>query len=285
MRLLALARVPPGATEIASPPADLSGPALGTPATSSLIDHARYWQVPMSFVATLAWVKAHPPAGLTNLGSSSGSGPGEQSAGYSYGASDSPTATGGSFEIGVASVSADVSDIRADGVTEWLDPVPLRDDAPGPRMRVTVASGCPSTDANDAGVTNDATDLNTKLLPSAATTAGLVCEYAGLNGKPFGLIKSTTLNGTAAAQLAAAITGSSLSHLDNITTSCPMDDGSVTVLVLTYAGRADVDVWYARTGCQWLANGYIAASPSDALNGLVNPAASGPPFPDPVTSS
>jgi hypothetical protein len=64
-----------------------------------------------------------------------------------------------------------------------------------------------------------------------------------------------------------------------------MDDASVTVLAIAYAGRADVDAWYARTGCQSVSNGYITADPSDALNQLVNPAASGPPTPAPVVSS
>jgi hypothetical protein len=279
-RLLAMAQVPPGATPLASPPADLSGPALGTPATSSLIDHARYWQVPMSFASALAWVKAHPPVGLTSVGSTSGSGPGEQSGGYSYTASDSPPSSGGELEIGVASVSADASDIRADGVAEWLDPVPLRDDATGPRMRVTVAGGCPETDANEVGVSNiNGAYLNTELLPTAPPTSGLSCEYGDLNGNQSGLITSTTLNSTAAAQLASAVTSSSLGHLDNAMTNCPADFGSVTVLVLSYTGRTDVDLWYARTGCQWLSNGYIEASPSDALDELVNPAASGPPAP------
>ena len=282
-RLLALAQVPPGATELVSAQAALSGPYIGTPATSSLIDHARYWRVSMSFADALAWVKAHPPSGLVYAGTGSGSGPGEQSGGYSYEAPDSPAWIGAEMQIGVESVSADVSDIRADGMTEWLDPVPVQDTATGPRMRVTVASGCPATDADDVGVHNDGTDLHTALLPPATPTGGLLCQYGGMNGNPFGLIKPTTLDATAAQQLAAAVNTSSLSHLDNVTTTCPAGDASLTVFAFAYPGRADVDVWYARTGCQWISNGYITANPSGSLNELANPAASGPPLPATAT--
>ena len=146
-------------------------------------------------------------------------------------------------------------------------------------MRVTVAGGCPESDANDVGVSNGVADLGSALLPTGSPTSGLSCEYGDLNGNQSGLITSTTLNSTAAAQVASAVTSSSLGHLDNVMTNCPADFGLVTVLVLSYAARPDVDLWYARTGCQWLSNGYIETSPSDALDKLVNPAGSGPPAP------
>jgi len=285
-RLLALAQVPPGATEIAVPPAGLSGPVMGTPGTTSLIDHAKYWQVAMSFADALAWVKAHPPNTLASGGSMSGTGPDGQSGGYSYQVPDSPGWTQAQLEIGVASAAAGVSDIRADGIALWFDPVPLQDNAPGPRMRVTVAGGCPATDAGAVGVRNSAPDLATMLLPAAAPTGGLMCEYAGLNGIRFGLLKSTKLDADAAAQLASSVSSSPLSHLDNEQVHCPMDDASAAVLVFSYPGRADVDVWYTRNGCRSVSNGYITASTGDILNELANPAAaSGPPFPAPAASS
>jgi hypothetical protein len=42
-----------------------------------------------------------------------------------------------------------------------------------------------------------------------------------------------------------------------------MDDGSVTVLVFAYPRKPDVDLWFARTGCQQLSNGSILASAGD----------------------
>ena len=183
------------------------------------------------------------------------------------------------LEVGVVSVAAGVSDIRADGVAEWIDPAPIKDTAAGPRMRVTVAAGCPQSDNGDVGVSNTGDDLSTMLLPTAAPRSGLICEYAGMNGKKFGLISSTPLNQAAAVRLASAAANSSLSHLDNLEVNCPMDDGSMSVLAFTYPGRADVDLWDVPRGCQSLSNGFITASPADALIELVNPAASGPPFP------
>lgn len=50
-----------------------------------------------------------------------------------------------------------------------------------------------------------------------------------------------------------------LSHVDGGTVSCPMDDGSYAVLVLTYAGRPDVDLWIKLNGCGGVSNGYIRA--------------------------
>ena len=41
--------------------------------------------------------------------------------------------------------------------------------------------------------------------------------------------------------------------------SCPMDDGGVVVVALRYPGRADVDLWWAATGCESVANGHIRA--------------------------
>jgi hypothetical protein len=280
-----LAQVPPGAIPIESVPQALDGPVMGTPATSSLIDHARYWQVSMSFADALAWVKAHPPLGLVSGGSSSGGGPDERSAGFGYQAADSPAWTGAMMEIGVGSVSADVTDIRADGVAEWFDPVPLRDTATGPRIRVTVAAGCPESDADDVGVLNNATDLDSSLLPSTAPSGGLICEYNGLNGRQFGLLTSTPLGAGPAGQLADSVNRGSLSHLDGVETSCPMEDDSTTVVVMSYPGRADVDLWYARTGCQSVSNGVITGSPSEVLDELGNPAASGPPVQAAVSSS
>lgn len=52
-----------------------------------------------------------------------------------------------------------------------------------------------------------------------------------------------------------------------------MDDESFAVLVFSYPGRADVDIAYFYTGCASVANGHIAATPSDALNALVDPRA------------
>ena len=261
-RLLGLALLPPGAQPLSSQPASLQGPALGAPHTTSLVDKAKFWHVTSPFAKASAWVTAHPPAGLASDGTSSGdTAEGGQSAGVSYAAADSVHWTSARLEIDVASAGDGGSDIRADGIAAWWDPVPLRDTAQGQRLRVDVASGCPKSDRGFFGVRNERPGLTDALVPPGVPTQGLACVYAGINGTTFALLRSTPLTGSAAASLASVLAGNSLRHLDNVVTHCPMGDGSATVIALTYAGGPDVDIWYARNGCQYLANGAVTAAP------------------------
>lgn len=259
-RLLALARVPPGATQIASAPPSLPGPAMGTPVVDSVVDKARFWRVAMPSATTLAWIHAHGPRGLVTEGSMNGGGAGTQTGGYSYTEPGADPGTSPALEMGVASAGDHASVIRADGMVIWLDPRPVRDAASGRRMRVTVERGCPATDARAVGVTNVGRDLDRQLLPSADPVAGLICRYDGLNGHPaLRLHDQQRLDAAAARRLARAMGQIRLSHPDGGATSCPADDESVTVLALSYTNRSDVDVWFARTGCPRIANGHISA--------------------------
>ena len=181
-----------------------------------------------------------------------------------------------SGRVDVAAVDTHNSSWRVDAIDTWLDPVPYRDDAKGPRMRVTVAAGCLSTDKGEVGVSSDGADLDSALLPTAVPAAGLVCDYSGMNGNAFALTKSVTLSASDAARLAAAVRASQLSHLDDAMTSCPMDDGSLAVLAFSYPGRADVDVAYHYTGCPSVANGHISGAPSEQLSALTHPRAAAP---------
>jgi len=178
-RLLAEVQLPAGAVEIATPPAALSGPSVGVPSTSSLIDKARFWRVSMSLDAAVAWIRAHRPAGLT-LGASASGGTGHrvETRGIAFADRDTAAWQYAQRQIGVAWLGADVSAIRADGVALWIDPRPMKDTRTGSRTRVTVTDGCASTDRGIVGVSNPATDLAERLLPAA----GLLCHYAGLNG-------------------------------------------------------------------------------------------------------
>jgi hypothetical protein len=235
---------------------------MGTPVTSSLIERSAYWRVPLSFVAAVAWVKSHPPHGLTVSGGSAGGNEGSvQIAGVEYSEPDTAVWVGADLEIGIASGTAASSYIRADGVLEVLDPVPLADSASGPRLRVTVAGGCPANQ-KDIGVSNSGSGLSTSLLPGGAPTAGLVCRYQGSSATPS---SSQRLDAAEAAGLAHAVGQAQLTHLDDVMTSCPMDGGSFTVFALSYPGRADVDLWWHSTGCQSIANGVISGNPGDAL--------------------
>lgn len=73
--LVTLASIPPHAVSLATAPMALSGPALGTPGTSSLIDSAHFWRVQMPYAAALDWIQRHRPAALAASGSSSATGP------------------------------------------------------------------------------------------------------------------------------------------------------------------------------------------------------------------
>lgn len=258
-RLLSLTPVPDGAVPLGSVPRSLPGPALGRPGVTSLIDQTRSWRVPMPLARVTAWLHAHAPRGLRDDGSTSGWGPdGVNMLGYGYAGPGSPAWQSAELDIAVASAGGRSSVLRADGVVVWLDPVPVPDSAPGPRMRVTVAGSCPASDAGFAGVTNRGVgdhDLARRLLPGAAPTAGLECRYGRRGG--FRLSSTTHLNAAQAGQVAAPLERLPLSHVDGGVTSCPADNGSVEVVTLSYPHRPDVDLWINLSGCGGVSNGYI----------------------------
>lgn len=257
-RLVSLASVPSGSVARSDGPPALAGPAMGIANASSVVDTVRFWQVKMPYAASLAWIRAHPPAGLRLSGSSSGSGPaGATSAGFSYGAPDSDAWVQAQLEISLAPQGPNSTTWRVDGVALWLDPEPLRDDRAGQRLRVTVAKGCPASDAHAVGVSNTGDDLDQSLLPTEQPTAALTCSYSGPNGKPFALATRHLLPQASARHLAAVARQVSLSHADDGVTHCPLDDGSVTVLAFSYSTRPDVDLWYAPSGCPFVGNGKV----------------------------
>jgi hypothetical protein len=118
-------------------------------------------------------------------------------------------------------------------------------------------------------VQNAAPGLGSALLPPASPTAGLLCEYEGMNGNPFSLLSQRSLDAATAAHLAATTRAISLSHLDDTVTSCPMADGSADLLMFSYSGSPDVGLWYLRNGCQSIANGEVLASPDEAFRDLM----------------
>jgi hypothetical protein len=260
-RLLRLVVVPPGSTNTTSGPSPLlSGPAMGTPATTSLIDDTAFWKVPIPMSASLAWFVKHPPGGLPQSGSASTSSRGiTTSAGYGYDAPSTPAWNGASVEIDVAATGPKASVVRADGMTLWVDPVPVADNETGPRMHTTVASGCLASDKGYVGVTNTPPPLDRSLLPSGVPTSGLICEYYGANGRPFALKQKKLLDSTSGKALSASALRLPLGHLDGEVINCPNDDGSVTVIALAYPDRRNVDLWMATTGCATVANGTIRA--------------------------
>jgi len=263
IRLLSLARVPPGSVLLARPPWSLPGPALGTPGVASLVDRVVAWRVGWPFAAVRAWLSAHPPRGLPPDGSASGGNAitGQTTmTGTSYRGPASRAWQSADLEISTAPAGSDASMIRVDAVIVWLDPRPVSS-GPGTRpVRVTVAGGCPRADQGVTGVANPGAGLTGRLLPPGQPTAGLRCRYDGLNGHPWHLVAARRLTALAAGQAARSMARIPLSHPDGEVVNCPMDDGSAEVLALAYPGRPDVDLWIKLNGCGGVSNGYISAA-------------------------
>ena len=234
-RLLSLAHIPPGATELSAAPSSEPMPALGSSRTSSFIDHAKFYRVQMPFDAAVAWVKAHPPSGLAGGGGSM-----------------SGTDAGG---VSVAG----------------FDPRPWRDTSSGNRLTVTVRGGCPPSDKGYGGVANQGSDFDNALLPPGKPTGGLICVYYGMNGKPFSLVNQHRLSADDAAKLASVVRAMSLTHLDGGVTNCPMDDEAAAVIVLSYPNRPDAALWSKSNGCRAVTNGHIVARPDDAFDAIMTP--------------
>jgi hypothetical protein len=265
-RLLTLVPVPGGAALLPSVPRSVPPPSM--PDVTSLVDQVRAWRLAMPEAQAATWLRAHPPSGLplTLTGSGTDTG-GIPAAEYGYGGPRSPAWDSAELEVEVVAAPGGTSVLRADSEVIWLDPVPLRDTSTGPRIRLTVAGGCPGSDARfvgvprhrvyEYGVANHGADLGRRLLPAATPTAGRQCRYYGLNGPAFRLHSATRLDAAQARRLAAAMTALPLSHADGGVTNCPMDDETAEVVALSYPDRADVDLWVKLNGCTFVSNGYI----------------------------
>jgi hypothetical protein len=233
--------------------------------------------VPVPFAQAVTWLGAQQPGslhqgglredGLQQDGSTSqprAGGTGRTIIiGYSYDGPPSPAWQSADLAIEVAPAGSGASVIRADGQVVWMDPVPEQDLGSARRMRLTVAGGCPDSDAGFGDVANSGPGLTVRLLPGTAPVAGLECHYHGLNGYygPNGhawrLRSATPLNAAAAARVASSIARIPLSHPDGEVRNCPLDDGTAEVIALSYAGRPDVDLWISLSGCGGVSNGYI----------------------------
>jgi hypothetical protein len=100
--------------------------------------------------------------------------------------------------------------------------------------------------------------LGSRLLPAAAPTAALICDYSGMNTHPARhLLRARRLDIHGAQRLATAVGGLALGHPVGEVMHCPFADGTGTVLAFSYDGRPDVDLWLDRNGCAYVSNGRI----------------------------
>ncbi len=262
-RVVTKVSLPPGAVEVKAQPIGLAGPALGLPLMSQVIDRVRYYHAPMSLSQAHAWFVKNPPPGFIQGGSASGSDAGGVPGyGLQYDPSSPTHEAGGGATLDVSLVAqASGTGIRVDGVAEWIDPAPVRDTSTGPAIRVTIAGGCPATDRDWNDVSNPgAPDLDHELLPAAAPAGGLSCTYSGMNGKTFSLTRSQKLNATQAAVAAEHLRALPLGSRGVGATNCPADDARATIVVFSYPGRADIDIWEHTSGCPSTGNGHIVSS-------------------------
>jgi hypothetical protein len=259
-KLVAEAVLPPGAVPTKDQPPQLKGPATGTPGVSQLVDTVRYYRLPMSLLAAKAWFLKNPQPGFTQSVSEDGTDAGVANFGWQYDASAHFSWGTASLVVGISTEGSNTTGIRLDGLTQWIDPTPVRDTLSGRAIRVTVAGGCPASDSGAGDVSNPgAPDLDHQLLPALLPTAALSCTYFGMNGKAFALASSQKVNAAQASVAAGHIRALPLGSRGLGAHSCPMEDGRATIVVFSYAGRADVDVFESTSGCRWTSNGHIVS--------------------------
>jgi hypothetical protein len=259
LRLLSVLPVPAHAVRLKSAPAALPVDGLSTPA-SSPIDASRSWLIPLPYKAAATWLVDNPPD-LQVSGSLQGSRFGHPWTGYSYAGLSGPAWASAELDVEVAPAGPRGSVMRADGLVIWIDPGPAPDNTVGLRLRVAAASGCPVSDHGVVGVTNPGAKLTRSLLPAGQPTAGLECQYYGMNVSPWRLHTQRHLSAGQARRLAATLAALPLGYPvgEGLNPGgCPADE-SAELIVLAYPGRPDVDLWM--TGCNddVVANGYIVA--------------------------
>jgi hypothetical protein len=271
-RLLALVKLPPGAKPSpGSHDKELTGPALGTPETRSLVDRHRFWRVSSPMGAVMSYLRSHTPAGLSLSGTGQGTSSGVvTSEGIGWSEPDRSYATGLGLDVGIAPTASGTL-IRADGFGEWIDPRPIRDTSSGRRLRVTVAGGCPAGDRRVVGVRSPGAGLDRALLPSATPSSALICAYGGLNPPHIlGLYAHRVLSARRASSLARRALALPIGHTDDGLTSCPIDDGSFDAVAFHYPGRPDVDLGIHPRGCATTADGHIVVGGAPSLTAYVH---------------
>lgn len=261
-RLTADVRLPAGSVRH-SPVRRLRSPGESSPRSRSLQRRTQFYRVPISFSSVPKWIRRHPPGGglsFAGVGSSGSisSTPSERFIEYSD--RDTAAFLQPTLEYSVVAAHRGFTLWRVDEAALWLDPHP-RIRRPGPLpLRVTRSTGCPASDRGSSDVRNPGSGLYRHLVPAAPPTRVLVCTYNGVNGAdPFGLTSARHAGPRRARALSHAARRISLAHLDGVVRHCPLDTDAVTVVDFHYARRPDVDLWYSRAGCTYLANGHTVS--------------------------
>jgi hypothetical protein len=156
--------------------------------------------------------------------------------------------------------------------------------AGSPKVRVTVAGGCPLSLGDAEDVSNPGPDFWSELwhysrLARSGAIRGLVCQYtlSSVERLPVPeLQRRDVMTRAQASAVSAAAWGESRSHPGFGQTECPAEaEGAVSIVVLGYAAGPDADIWWNDSGCQTADNGHIQVD-------LAGPGVAGDDFPDAV---
>jgi hypothetical protein len=197
--------IPPGARlQAGLPPSPLENPPGGSEYTQ-VVKETRWWTVPGTSAAVLAWVTHHPPAG--------------------YAPGDSGSTGGGT-------------------ATSWVgfDPTPTRTGSDGVTLELSLAQSGDQVELRaDVQVVWFPTRTAIETIPDSATEAAVV--YQGPTMLPTGKTPApplhATLTGASLHQLATAL-NALIAEPPEIAIPCPAPNGEATTIRLSYGGHEQV---------------------------------------------
>jgi len=261
--LFPLAHVPPQAKR-ASPGAVKQPPLQHQGNDRQAIRVSALWTIAEPPAMAWTWIKNNPPQGLQPMAD-----------GYTHTqfavyarqiwiAPDTDAFSSARLTIVAAGADPGPATIEVEAEVLWVTSATERDATSGPKVRVSLAGGCPASVHGMTDVSNPGTDLANRLLPPGIPTSGLICRYAG-GGTP--LLVAAPLRAAPAQTLAAAVSAIRTGVTATYQAGCPVDDiGNVVVIVLAYRDHPDVDLWYQPGGCAWLANGFVRVTEARNLS-------------------
>ena len=224
------------------------------------VDVARYWNVPMSLRETVKWLERHPPAGRRYSVGSGGAN--YNSLGWHLLDDENQAYSDRTIQYEIVTARGGHSLMRVDGTTLWVSSTPTADSLGAPKLRVTIAGGCPLSLGSYKDISNPPSqDLKSQLVPSTEPTGELRCDYEGpAQGAAPHLKKQTALGENDARKIAKEMRTLKVGFSGPFVGSCliiPAPIRVIEIVVLSYPGRPDVDLWFASSCRGYVANGFV----------------------------
>jgi hypothetical protein len=262
-RLADDALIPPGSTAT-GPMANSNLAPEMLLGNSHFIDVARYWNVPTPLRETAMWITRHPPARYRYASSTRGVN--SRSIAWYLPDDTSQAYEDRAIQYSMVTARGNHTLMRVDGTALWLSSKPVADSLGGPKVRVTIAGGCPRAIGAYHDITNPASeDLKTQMIPTAEPKAGLICRYVTRDpGSTFPLEKvtpKTALGSNSARKLAIQLRTLKVGFDGGGIGSCPLAVGGRLneIVVFSYPGRPDVDLWFGINCRTFVVNGFVRA--------------------------